>query len=166
MSSIPPRSRTAEAAARVVVAPLEDTSTFADRAYAAFDQEAKRREITYEQIVKAEPVITSDGDRVLQIISNLLSNAFRWTPDGGRLAVELGAENGSVSIAVQDNGPGIAPERRPKVFDPFYTTKAKGTGLGMAIAKRIVEAHGGQIAVGESDNPGAGFLITLPKGPS
>src|ERR687898_2196803 len=79
-----------------------------DRAYAAFDQEAKRRAITYEQIVRAEPVITSDGDRVLQIISNLLSNAFRWTPDGGRIAVELAAENGSVSIAVQDNGPGIA----------------------------------------------------------
>jgi signal transduction histidine kinase len=53
---------------------------------------------------------------------------------------------------------------RPKVFDPFYTTKAKGSGLGMAIAKRIVEAHGGQIAVGESDGPGAVFLVTLPKG--
>ena len=72
----------------------------------------------------------------------------------------------ALRIAVRDNGPGIEPEQRPKIFDPFFTTKAKGTGLGMAIAKRIVEAHGGRIAVGDADGPGAVFLITLPKGPS
>ena len=67
---------------------------------------------------------------------------------------------------MHDNGPGIAPEQRPKIFDPFFTTKAKGTGLGMAIAKRIVEAHGGRIALGDDDETGAVFLLTLPKGPS
>ena len=65
---------------------------------------------------------------------------------------------------MSDNGPGIGPEQRSKVFDPFFTTKAKGTGLGMAIARRIVEAHGGRIAVGDADGPGAVFLITLPRG--
>ena len=97
-----------------------DLKRLLDRAYAAFDQEAKRREITYEQIVRAEPVITSDGDRVLQIISNLLSNAFRWTPDGGRIAVKLGAQNGSASIAVQDNGPGIAVAEQERIFRAFW----------------------------------------------
>jgi signal transduction histidine kinase len=65
---------------------------------------------------------------------------------------------------VSDNGPGIAPEQRAQVFEPFFTTKAKGTGLGMAIAKRIVEAHGGRIAVGDVRGPGAVFLITIPRG--
>ena len=67
-------------------------------------------------------------------------------------------------MLVRDNGPGLDPELRQKVFDPFFTTKAKGTGLGMAIARRIVEAHGGQIAVGDGDAPGAVFVITLPRG--
>ena len=70
----------------------------------------------------------------------------------------------ALRIAVGDNGPGIDPDMRPKVFDPFFTTKAKGTGLGMAIARRIVEAHGGRIAVGDGDGRGAVFLITIPRG--
>ena len=73
-----------------------------------------------------------------------------------------------IRVTIRDNGPGLDPEQRRKVFDPFFTTKAKGTGLGMAIAKRIVEAHGGQIAVGgdNSDATGAVFVLTLPRGTS
>jgi signal transduction histidine kinase len=64
---------------------------------------------------------------------------------------------------VRDNGPGLNAEQRQRIFDPFFTTKTKGTGLGMAIAKRIVEAHGGEIAVGEGTARGAEILITLPR---
>ncbi len=70
-------------------------------------------------------------------------------------------------INVRDKGPGLNAEQARRAFDPFYTTKAKGTGLGLPIARRIVEAHGGRVAVGEAAGPGAEFDITLPiEGPS
>ena len=66
-------------------------------------------------------------------------------------------------VSVQDNGPGLNAEQRQRIFDPFYMTKTKGTGLGMAIAKRIVEAHGGSLTVGAAQDGGAELLITLPR---
>ena len=140
-----------------------DLKRLIDRAYATFDQEAKRRAITYEQIVRAEPVITSDGDRVLQIISNLLSNAFRWTPDGGRIAVELGARNGSVSIAVQDSGPGIAVQEQERIFRAFWSLDGRGTGLGLAIARELATALGGRIDLDSAPGRGSRFEFVLPS---
>ena len=69
-----------------------------------------------------------------------------------------------VRLRVEDTGQGMPPEVRQRIFEPFFTTKTKGTGLGMAITKRIVEAHGGQIAVGEGGGPGAEIIVTLPRG--
>jgi signal transduction histidine kinase len=68
-----------------------------------------------------------------------------------------------VEIRIRDNGPGLEPRARREVFEPFFTTKSKGTGLGMAIAKRILDAHGGVIAVGDVGAPGAEFVLTLPR---
>ncbi len=110
-----------------------------------------------------------DPFRLEQVFRNILDNALAAgsPPVDDRGPVPQAAEldgQPALRIAVRDNGPGIAPEQRCKIFDPFFTTKAKGTGLGMAIAKRIVEAHGGQIAIGDADGPGAVFIITLPRG--
>src|SRR5207253_2907285 len=93
-----------------------DMGRLCDQAYAAFGEEARRRGIVYDKRFDAAPTIVSDGDRVLQIISNLLSNAFRWTPDGGRVELELASENGSVSVTVDDSGPGISPQERERIF--------------------------------------------------
>ena len=71
-----------------------------ERAYTAFGEVAKRRSIDYRSDIQAHPVILTDGDRVLQIISNLLTNAFRWTPDGGRVELSLAADNGVVRVGV------------------------------------------------------------------
>jgi signal transduction histidine kinase len=139
-----------------------DLKRLVDRAYAAFDSEAKRRAITYEQVVRASPVITSDGDRVLQIISNLLSNAFRWTPDGGRIAVELASANGSVSIAVEDNGPGIPPQEQERIFRAFWSLDGRGTGLGLAIARELTAALGGRIELTSDPGQGSRFKVVLP----
>ena len=79
-----------------------------ERAYETFADQARQRSIDYRVDMRAKPVIVSDGDRVLQIVDNLLSNAFRATPDGGRISLELAQENGSVQVAVDDTGPGIA----------------------------------------------------------
>jgi two-component system, LuxR family, sensor kinase FixL len=111
----------------------------------------------------------ADPFRMEQVFRNILDNAL--AAGSGLVYIEVGCADAeldgqpAIRIAVRDYGPGIDPEQRPKIFDPFFTTKAKGTGLGMAIARRIVEAHGGRIAIGDADGPGAVFLITLPKGP-
>jgi two-component system, LuxR family, sensor kinase FixL len=109
-----------------------------------------------------------DPSRVRQVFHNILDNALAAGPRRGEVTIAaeettLGGQP-ALRIALRDNGPGLNAEQRQRVFEPFYTTKAKGTGLGMPIAQRIVEAHGGQLAVGDTPAPGAVFLITLPRG--
>ena len=143
-----------------------DMARLLDRAYAAFGEEAKHRGIEYGRNVAAEPVIVSDGDRVLQIISNLLANAFRWTPDGGRVDLQLRAEDGLVHVAVEDTGPGIGPEERERIFRPFWTHDGKGTGLGLAIARELAVALGGRIELDTEVGRGSRFELVLPARPA
>ena len=140
-----------------------DMARLLERAHAVFAEEAKRRGIDYEQDVEAEPVIVSDGDRVLQIITNLLANAFRWTPDGGRVDISLRSENGRIHVAVEDTGPGIGPEEQERIFRPFWTHDGKGTGLGLAIAKELALALGGRIELDSQVGRGSRFELVLPS---
>jgi two-component system OmpR family sensor kinase len=142
-----------------------DMERLVDRAFATFGEEARRRGIDYRCAVDAKPVIVTDGDRVLQIISNLLSNAFRWTPDGGRIELELKASNGTVCVAVDDNGPGIPPGERERIFRPFWSRDGGGTGLGLAIARELAAALGGQIRLKSSPERGSRFELVLPSAP-
>jgi signal transduction histidine kinase len=137
-----------------------------ERAYAAFSEEARRRSIDYRQTVAAKPVIISDGDRVLQIITNLLSNAFRWTPDGGEIELELTATDGTVYVAVDDSGPGVPPVERERIFRPFWSLDGGGgTGLGLAIARELAAALGGRIRLETSSGEGSRFELILPTRP-
>lgn len=133
-----------------------------DRAFASFTGEARRREIEYRSDVRIKPVLVTDGDRVLQIISNLLSNAFRWTPDGGRIELAMSGSNGSVAVAVSDTGPGIAPEARDRIFRPFWSRDGGGTGLGLAIAHELALALGGEITLESAPGKGSCFRLLLP----
>jgi two-component system OmpR family sensor kinase len=142
-----------------------DMERLVDRAYATFSEEARRREIDYRREVEAKPVILSDGDRVLQIISNLLANAFRWTPDGGRIELELTATDGTVYVAVDDSGPGIPPSERERIFRPFWSRDGGGTGLGLAIAHELAGALGGRISLESSAEQGSRFELVLPVRP-
>jgi signal transduction histidine kinase len=140
-----------------------DMEALLGQAYAAFSEEARRREIDYQRRLDANPVIVSDGDRVLQIISNLLSNAFRWTPDGGRIDLSLQQANGSVRVAVDDTGPGIKAEDRERIFRPFVSRDgAGGTGLGLAIANELANALGGRIELDSEPGRGSRFELVLP----
>jgi two-component system sensor histidine kinase BaeS len=141
-----------------------DMGRLVDRAYASFTEEARRRSIEYRLVDSARPTIVTDGDRVLQIISNLLSNAFRWTPDGGEIDVALGAENGIVQVDVADSGPGIAPEQRERIFRPFFSHDAQGTGLGLPIARELAVALGGRSEVDSRPGAGSRFRLVLPAG--
>ena len=108
-----------------------------------------------------------DQFRLEQVFRNILENSLAACTDPVRIEVRCRPaaieSQPAVQVAVRDNGPGLNAEQRQRIFDPFFTTKTKGTGLGMAIAKRIVEAHGGGIAVGPSSGPGAEILVTLPR---
>ena len=84
-------------------------------------EEARRRGIDYEQLFRADPILHTDGDRVLQIVTNLIDNAFYWTPDGGRIALGLESANGTVAVSVSDSGPGIAEADRERIFRPFFS---------------------------------------------
>lgn len=134
-----------------------------DHAYGAFTEEARRREIDYTLDTDGQtPVIVSDGDRVLQVISNLLSNAFRWTPDGGTVELQLEARNGQVSVDVVDSGPGVPPERRRAIFQPFVSQDMNGTGLGLPIASELAIALGGRIELVPVSPTGSRFRLVLP----
>jgi len=108
-----------------------------------------------------------DRLRLGQVFRNVLENALAACDDPVEIAVRWSAAelNGqpAVRVTLRDNGPGLGPEQRARLFEPFYTTKTHGTGLGLAISKRLVEAHGGWIEVGAEPGPGAKIIVTLPR---
>jgi len=117
--------------------------------------------------------VQADKGRVRQVLLNLLSNAIKFTPDGGRITVAAGPVNGGngseVRIAVTDTGIGIAPEDQPKLFQEFSqldasaSRKYEGTGLGLALSRRLIELHGGTIGLESEMGKGSTFWFTLPQ---
>jgi signal transduction histidine kinase len=125
------------------------------------------------QVPEALPAVQVDRDAVAGALLNLLQNAYKYSGQGQdrRISVRARQEPRRVAIDVEDNGMGIAPRDRKRIFDRFYrvdnllTRKTEGTGLGLAIARRIVEAHGGSIAVQSDVGKGSTFTIRLPAEP-
>ena len=111
-----------------------------------------------------------DERKIKQILLNLLSNAVKFTPEGGRIGINARQVDGAVEISVSDTGIGIAPEDQPKIFEEFrqvgsdYSHKVEGTGLGLTLAKKFVELHGGRIWVQSEPGQGSTFTFTLPAG--
>jgi signal transduction histidine kinase len=139
-----------------------DMAQLLDQAFERYRDEAQRRSIDYRQDVRDRPVIESDGDRVLQVVGNLLSNAFHATPDGGRISLRLAQRNGTVHVAIEDTGPGIPAESRERLFRPFVSDSHGGTGLGLAIANEISTALGGRLELESEVGKGSRFELVLP----
>jgi two-component system sensor histidine kinase HydH len=118
--------------------------------------------MTLHTAVPADLVVTIDPDQVRQVLTNLMTNASQALKGRGQLWVEAeAAPDGGVRVRVRDDGPGIPAGDRVRVFEALYTTKAKGSGLGLALCRRIMEAHGGAIEI--EDRPGgASFLLSFP----
>ena len=120
------------------------------------------------QIEPGLPLVIVDAERMVQVLENILSNALRYTPAGGKIELSAAAEGDGVRLTVRDNGPGIAAEDLPFIFNRFYRgDKARvddqgESGLGLAIAKAILEAHGGNISVESEPGQGTTFRIFLP----
>ena len=109
-----------------------------------------------------------DPHKIEQVLNNLLGNAFKFAPDGSEISVRMRHEQEFAAVSVQDQGPGIAPDLMPRLFEPFCTVsqpreeREQSTGLGLAIARRIVEGHGGHIWVDSAHGRGATFTFTVP----
>jgi signal transduction histidine kinase/ligand-binding sensor domain-containing protein/DNA-binding response OmpR family regulator len=146
----------------------QDLATFARGVAAAFGQIAAQNHIDFEVIAPDAVDAWFDADALEKVLGNLLSNAFKFTPDGGRIALRVDTHDTVGRIKVTDSGPGIPPEYLPHVFERFYqvdesSTRAQpGTGIGLALARELVELHGGSITA-ESDG-GATFTVELPLG--
>jgi len=123
---------------------------------------AKRQTLSVE-VEDPQPAVLVDRRRFEQVVVNLLSNAQRHTPEGGRIEVRIGGDDGDVVIAIKDSGPGVAETERELIFEPFFRGDSSGMGLGLAIAKSVVELHNGRIWVENNAGPGSTFFVALPR---
>jgi len=145
-----------------------DLTDLARQAASAVQPRAREKGVELEVVAPdGLPLALVDSDRTLQIVGNLLENALRHTPSGGRVAVGLSwPRDGLLALEVSDTGEGIPPEHLPHVFERFYRADparpAGGTGLGLAIVKQLTEAQGGSVSVESAPGRGSVFTITFP----
>jgi PAS domain S-box-containing protein len=148
-----------------------DMTAVVDECVAFFRALSLAKSIEISTDMALPTAVVADRLRLKQILVNLLSNAMKFTPEGGRVHIAAAVQNGFVVVAVTDTGVGIPPEVQQSVFDVFYqvgaTTKGvrEGTGLGLAITQRLVEQHGGRITVQSEPGKGSRFTFTIPLTP-
>ena len=123
----------------------------------------ERRIAVALDIPAALPNVALDAEQMEQVFFNLLKNALEALPDGGRIDIGLDADDQDVSATFRDTGLGMSAEQLAHLFEPYRTTKEKGTGLGLMVSKRIVTDHGGTIAAESKPGSGTAFTITLPR---
>ena len=144
-------------------------NVFLDHLYDVMSVEAKNREHTFTKNYPEDmPMLTGDKEKLQQVLINILSNAMKYTADGGVIEMEAHPTERGVCICVSDNGMGIPEEDLPRLFERFYhvekarSSDAGGTGLGLAIAKEILDAHGGEIRVESTSGEGTSVHVLLP----
>ncbi|MGD8629035.1 MAG: ATP-binding protein, partial [bacterium] len=123
---------------------------------------AKKRLTVTQDLHEGIPEFDADPDRLQQILINIIKNAIEATPDQGDLFMETWTDELRAFVRISDSGPGIPDEAMEHLFEPFYSTKERGTGLGLCISQRIIDEHGGKIRVERPDRGGTSFVIELP----
>mgnify|MGYP000325746368 CR=1 FL=1 len=129
---------------------------------------AKNKNIALEVDTPRMPEIAGDGDRLVQVLNNLIDNAIKYTPNGGRVFVKTQVNRNGVEVIVADSGPGIPQSDLPRIFERFYQVDkargpSRGTGLGLAITREIVQSHGGRIDVQSAAGKGTMFTVWFPS---
>jgi len=146
--------------------PIRQDVDIVELARGAFDRVVAVEGVRIEVRVPREPfLIHADPNQMRQVLSNLITNSVQAMDGPGRIVLETRDRNGQVLISFKDDGPGIPSDLVDRIFEPLFTTRAKGTGLGLPICRQIVERHGGSIEVDRSEGPGARFTIRLPGSP-
>jgi two-component system sensor histidine kinase HydH len=144
-----------------------DLSAIVEETVELVKARAGQKRVSLEKSYGAESfLVRGDAQQLSQVVLNLLLNALQAVGEGGRIVLALHGERRErkefICLEVSDDGPGVPPELRDRIFNPFFTTRSQGTGLGLAISARIVEAHGGLLEVGDSAMGGARFAVVLP----
>ena len=143
---------------------LSDLNTTVEHAVMLARQQVLSKPIKIEFHPTDAPLqVEHDSDQMHQVLLNLLINAVQAIDHEGRVVVEMGRQGNSATVSVSDNGRGIAPHHLPSIFRPFYTTKGNGTGLGLSLARRIVQEHDGKIEVVSELGKGTRFTVALPS---
>jgi signal transduction histidine kinase len=144
---------------------VADLKATVEHAVSVARQQALSKPIKIHCIKSPElPPIAHDTGQIHQVLLNLLLNAIQALNGPGTVTVTVGAGDGMATVAVTDTGPGIPAETLPNIFRPFFTTKGHGTGLGLSLARRIAEDHGGELTVASKPGQGSTFTLTLPFG--
>lgn len=126
-------------------------------------QTEKKHIAIIKQLESKQPFVQADIEQITQVLLNLVLNALQILPEGGKVVITTRDQADRLIIEIADDGPGIAPEEIGRVFDPFFTKREGGVGLGLAVVQQIVAAHGGEIHAGSSELGGALFTIVLPR---
>ena len=142
-----------------------DAKDAIDRVFAlyAVQRDPSQPVIEFVRDLALEPLpISADSELLHRALSNLVLNAMDAMPDGGRLTLSAARHDDKIRVSVADNGAGMTPEERERIFTPYYTTKEYGTGLGLAIVQAVIADHHGTISVESDHGGGTRFLIDLP----
>jgi two-component system sensor histidine kinase BaeS len=147
-----------------------DLTVLVQRMVERFQPQASSQHVSLSFIPPTLPIpqISADAIRLEQVLTNLLSNALRYTPEAGRIDLRLSTTDGSIRLSIHDSGPGIPEESMPYIFERFYRvdkSRARaegGTGLGLAIARQLARAHGGDLTATNHASGGALFTLILP----
>lgn len=141
---------------------LMDLSGMIQECVALIQVEAAIRNVKIEVHTSSSVRTHIIADRIIQMLLNLIKNAIQAVPDSGIVMIGLWQKSGLAHISIKDNGCGITPDQLKHIFDPFWTSKAQGTGLGLALCKKVVEEHDGRLSVESSVGIGTEFVVILP----
>ncbi|MGA8055692.1 MAG: HAMP domain-containing sensor histidine kinase, partial [Burkholderiales bacterium] len=136
-----------------------DLAEIATRAVEPHRLQAASRGVRFKLDTKPTPLV-ADAEKLRVVVDNLVSNAIRFSPEGGTVSISARREGSEAVLEVADSGPGVALEDRDRIFDWFFT--AGGSGFGLAIARELVGAHGGRVELVEKPGPGARFRVSVP----
>jgi signal transduction histidine kinase len=146
-----------------------DVAALLKEACAEFRTRAEETSLEFEcegeDSLRSLPKVSADRDRIFQVLQNLVGNAIKFTPEGGRITLRVEPRDEDVVFSVSDTGPGIAEEDLEHIFDPYWRPKMQakaGAGLGLSISRGIVEAHGGRIWAESEVGKGSTFHFTIP----
>ncbi|WP_206675583.1 ATP-binding protein [Solimonas terrae] len=141
----------------------ENVDALIARCVAMLATQAARQGVTIEHLPAENPIVDADAGQITQVLLNLLLNALHVLADGGRILVAARGDDDTLILELADNGPGITAADRQRIFEPFVYRREGGLGLGLAVVKQIVNAHGGDIVVDTAELGGALFRIRLPR---
>jgi signal transduction histidine kinase len=141
-------------------------SDIVGRAIELYNDVADAKEISLSVTTRDDVTVLADRTRIEQVAANLIDNAVKYTPAGGRIDVEVGRENGRALLLVRDTGPGVPADELPRIFDRLFrgdrSRAERGLGLGLSLVKAVVEAHGGTVDVDSEPGRGSTFTVALP----